>query len=327
MKGAVAPLLINEASKDERVKDHPGLKLYGIESYVAVPLNRRDGSYFGTLCALDPAPSQLGEEAFDIFNLLSDLIAFELEAEEEKQAREAEIGALNDIISIAAHDLRQPLSSMQGWAQLTARRAKREGVSEELSQNIDRIVTDTRRMAMLTDSLLDVGRIEAGSFKLERAKLDLVTLVHQIIEDVKANSPAHTFNLSAPEALLVEGDAVRLAQVVRNLLDNAVKYSPQARGPIEVRISLAPGQQALFEVQDCGIGVAEGDLPRLFERQYRTDEAVASGISGSGLGLYISKTIIEAHGGRIWAELTPDGGLQVCFRLPLLPGMADPLIA
>ncbi len=310
--------MINHASSDERVSEHPGLKIYGIESYIAVPLLRRDGSYFGTLCALDPLPAQLDETNFGIFELLSQLISFELEAEDEKIAREAQIGALNDLVSIAGHDLRQPLSALRLRAQMTARRAKREGVSPELAAQLDGLVTDTQRAILLTDSLLDVGRIQAGSFTLEEAEIDLAVLVQQVVEDVKTSSPNHSFQLETPHSLTVKGDGLKLGQVIRNLLDNAVKYSPESTQPIEVKLSPLPTSEALFQVRDYGIGVAESELSKLFQRQYRSSNALESGISGSGLGLYISQKIIEAHQGKLWAELADGGGMLFQATLPLI---------
>lgn len=127
VKGAVVPLLINRASTDPRFSGHPGLQLHGIESSIAVPLNRRDGSYFGTLCALDPLPANLSADHFAVFHLLAQLIAFELEADEHQQRREAAVPALEDFVAIAAHDLRQPLSALAVQVQLLARRARAGG--------------------------------------------------------------------------------------------------------------------------------------------------------------------------------------------------------
>ncbi len=315
-------MLINHASLDERVHDHPGLKLYGIESYIAVPLLRRNGTYFGTLCALDPAPASLDESSFTIFHLLSQLIAFELEAEDEKKQREDEIGALNDVISIAAHDLRQPLTALQLRAQLTLRQARQEGISPRLSANLEEQVSAVRRTISLTDRLLDVGRINVGNFKLELAEFDLIDLIESIRADITAAAPAYNIGLETPVSLLLLADSVRLNQVIRNLLDNAVKYSPYSQEPILLRVTTRPDRQgkteALIQVQDHGIGVNENDLTHLFERQYRTREALEAGISGSGFGLYISWQIVEAHGGQIWAESVPTGGLSVNFTVPLI---------
>ena len=137
---------INHASRDERFRTHPGLALYGIESYLAVPLRRRDGSYFGTLCTLDPAPTDLAEDAAAIFTLLADLIAFELEADEQGRQQEAQIRALEDVIAIAGHDLRQPLTILLGRLQLLARAARRATLTpEELAARVEELTGQVRR--------------------------------------------------------------------------------------------------------------------------------------------------------------------------------------
>jgi signal transduction histidine kinase len=314
--GAVAPLIINQASKNPEFANHPGVKLYGIESYIAVPLIRRDGNYFGTLCSLDPRPANLNENSLTIFKLLSQLIAFELEAEDEKQAREAEISALNDVISIAAHDLRQPLTTLQLRAFLAARWGRRDGVSPELETMLDSLVTDVRRAAALTDILLDVGRIEAGGFKLDISECDLVQIILKAVEDLESTILWANFKLELPPELKIQVDETRLGQVIRNLLDNAIKYSPGSTRPVEISLSRLPGEINLLQVRDYGMGVQESDLPRLFERQFRTQEAKASNIQGSGFGLYISQKFIEAHQGQIWADLPSGGGLRFNITLP-----------
>ncbi len=322
MGGAVAPLLINKASADPRFSEHPGLHLYGIESYIAVPLCRRDGSFFGTLCALDPLPASLTENDFDVFHLLAQLIAFELETDETQRQKEAEHRALEDFISIAAHDLRQPLTVMYGRAQLLARHAHRGAPATEMIEQVDSLLAQTRRAVLLSDTLLDVARIQRGQFTLDRAEFDLMPLVRQTLDDVRVVAPGHIFRLGAPSSLLINGDMGRLGQVVRNLLDNAVKYSPDERGPIEVTVCRSQPEGgttfAMISITDQGIGVSDDDLERLFERHYRAERATERGISGSGLGLYIARQIIEAHGGSIWAEHGSGGGLVVHISLSVV---------
>lgn len=313
--GAVAPLLINHASQDPRFHDHPGLHRYGIESYIAVPLNRRDGSYFGTLCALDPIPAKLGEEDFAILDLLAQLISFELEADEQQRAREADMRALEDFIAIAAHDLRQPLTALYGRAQLLARRARQGGSAESLIPGIETLVVQTRRSVQLSENLLDIARLETGEFQLKRERFNLVTLAQQAVDDAQMNAPAHTFVFDAPAQLMHYGDASRLGQVMRNLLDNAAKYTPAERGAVEFSLfeKQVDGETDMVQitVADAGIGVSQDELPHLFERRFRAANATASSISGTGLGLYISRQIIEAHGGTIRAERAASGGLAI----------------
>lgn len=327
ISGAVAPLLINHASTDPRFQQHPGLHRYGIESYIAVPLHRRDGSYFGTLCALDPQPAFLSDDDFDVFHLLAQLIAFELEADDQHRRREADLRALEDVVAIAAHDLRQPLTALYGRAQLLARRARSGGSTVDLIPGIETLVVQTRRAVQLSDKLLDVARIETGNFHLDRETIDLVVLAQQALEDAQMNAPNHTFFFQAPAALPFQGDSSRLAQVLRNLLDNAAKYTPGDKGAIQLTIETEVDEHgaslAHLSVGDAGMGVAEADMGHLFGRHFRAANATTSGVGGSGLGLFITKQIVEAHGGRIWAEPNHPRGLIVHLMLPHLPASVE----
>lgn len=317
------PLRINQASADPRFQSHPGLTLYGIESYIAVPLNRRDGSYFGTLCALDPQPAALNDEHFDVFHLLAHLIAFELEADEQQRVREAQQRALEDFISIAAHDLRQPLTILQGKTELLARRARRGTDPEDLVRRSEELLVHIRRAVALGDVVLDLARLEAGSLALNVAEFDLVALAAQTLSDTQSIAADHRVVLDAPVTLQIAGDERRLGQVLRNLLDNAVKYAPAASGPVVLTIQVIPqpgaSEQIGISVCDGGPGVADEELARLFERQYRSPNAKARRISGSGLGLYIARQIVEAHSGTIRAEHAAGGGLCVRLTLPHQP--------
>jgi signal transduction histidine kinase len=322
--GAVAPLLITHASEDPRFREHPGLHQYGIESYIAVPLFRRDGSPFGTLCALDPRPAPLSEANFAIFRLLADLIAFELEADEQQRRREQAIRAMEDFVAVAVHDLRQPLTALSGRAQLLARRAQRGASAEDLALAATQVASHARRAVALSDMLLDMARIETGTFVLTRASVNLVDIVSQVLEDMQITAPSHIFQLDGPASLMWDANETRLSQALRNLLENAAKYAPAERGPIELALRLdasdAAGETVLIRVRDHGIGVAAEELPRLFEHKYRTAEAIEQGISGAGLGLSITRKIVEAHGGRIWAARVSGGGLEVSLTLPrILP--------
>ncbi len=288
---------------------------------MAVPLIRRDGSFFGTLCSLDPLPTALDDEAFAIFRLLADLIAYELEAEDEQRKQEAQIRTLEDIIAIAAHDLRQPLTVLLGRLQLLVRSVRRGTPPDDLAARLDALIAQTRRAVALSEALLDVARMESGNLAIEHAPFDLAALARQVAEDVRISAPAHTLRLDVPATLPFNGDERRLAQVLRNLLENAVKYAPAESGPIALTVAADPPSGAAREihvaVRDGGLGVSAESLPRLFDRTYRAPDAIAQGIQGSGLGLYIVRQIVEAHGGRAWAEQAPEGGLGVSLLLPV----------
>ncbi|MEO5951961.1 MAG: GAF domain-containing sensor histidine kinase, partial [Chloroflexia bacterium] len=313
---SLAPLIVNNATEDPVYCDYPALQLYGINSYIAVPLNRVDGTPFGVVCALDPKPAELSPDYLDTFSLLAQLIAFELEAEEKHIQNEIHLRSLEDFISIAAHDLRQPITALYGNAQLLARAIQRNAPLEKLATHVEALLAQSRRAVRLSDTLLDLAHIESGRLILSTAPLDLTNLAHQAINDAQTIAPLHTFEFDGPPSLVIRGDENRLTQVLRNLLDNAAKYAPPDSGPITFSIKSDTPDKITVSLSDHGPGVESNELTRLFERQFRAVNAIERSISGSGLGLYISSQIVEAHGGKIKADPTPGGGLTVSFTLP-----------
>jgi signal transduction histidine kinase len=320
VNGAVAPLLITHASADPRFRDHPGLHIYGIESYIAVPLRRRDGTTIGTLCALDPLPTAIPEATLADFRLLADLLAFELAALEEEQRRKDDLRLMEDFIAIAAHDLRQPLTALYGRAQLLTRRARRGVSASDLLVSAEMVEAEARRAIVLSDDLLNMARIETGQLVLSCQRFNLVDLAERLIDDAQTVHREHVFQIVAPPQALIDGDEGKLAQVIRNLLGNAAKYAPPGAGPISLQITASAPDAAAptvtLLVQDRGPGVDQGELRMIFQRRYRTATAQANQIVGTGWGLHIAEQIIVAHQGQIWAEPAPGGGLTVGFTLP-----------
>ena len=213
-----------------------------------------------------------------------------------------------DFLAMVGHDLRSPLTALKGQAQLMKRR---RAYSE---QAVDAILAQVDRMDRLVADLADVVRLEAGRLELARAPIDLVELAREGVEQARLLSPRHPIRVEAPEGpVAAVVDRHRLGQVLQNLLGNAVKYSP-AGSEVAVRVSVEDGE-ARLSVADRGIGVARDQLPRLFERFYRA--GVTGAPAGLGLGLYISRMLVEAHGGRIWAQSAPGEGSTFTVALPL----------
>jgi PAS domain S-box-containing protein len=215
-----------------------------------------------------------------------------------------------DFIANVSHELRNPLSTIKGYAQLVRRR----GLYDDRA--IEAILSQTDQLGRLVEDLLEASQLEAGRLELMPKRVDLVTRVLADAEQAQATTQAHRVRVAAPDRPL-EGwwDPDRLGQVLQNLLSNAIKYSP-AGGDILVRVESA-GPEALVSVRDNGIGLAPEVLPNLFGRFFRA--GISSGtVQGLGLGLYISKELVEAHGGRIWAESAgPGRGSTFWFALPL----------
>jgi signal transduction histidine kinase len=309
--GAVVPLLINNASADPRFRNHPGLHIHGIESYIAVPLHRQDGTYFGTLCALDPKPASLTEDAFDLFNLLSQLIAFELEAEDTQRQREVQHEAFTEFVSTASHNLRTPLTALLlgvgavGSSMADRVRPDEQRLLETVRRNIDRI-------NIHINDLLTFNQSQANALHVESRPLDLRTVVTNAISACYSliTEQKHTLEIDLPEPLEAEGDLRRLEQVLVNLLENALLYAPPDK-PITIS-GHAKADKVLLSVSDGGPGIPVEHRERVFERFYR----ISSATTGSGLGLAIAQTIVNIHGGQIWVEDNPEGGAAFHIALP-----------
>jgi signal transduction histidine kinase len=208
------------------------------------------------------------------------------------------------------HDLKTPLTSIKGLAQLMLRR------QEYSAPSLVTIVSQSNHLERLINDLLDVARMEAGRLDLQLAPVDLGDVARQAVNQAQATTSRHMIRAEIIEQPIVhEWDGDRLGQVLQNLLTNAIKYSPDG-GEIVVRVEDDPGhREARFAVSDCGIGIPREALPRLFSRFYRVDESLTSG-DGLGLGLYICRSLVEAHGGRIEVDSASGCGSSFTVRLP-----------
>lgn len=234
--------------------------------------------------------------------------AFNQMAESLARAQEARRNQTADI----AHELRTPLTVLQGTLE-----AMVDGVYPTDRENLTAALAQVRTLSRLVEDLRILAQADAGELTLYRAPLDLGPFLEEVVEAHRAQAQERqiALTLERPPALpLVLADRDRLAQVMGNLLANALRYTPPG-GHIRVRV--APrGREVAVSVADNGPGVPASDLPYLFERFWRRDPSRRRATGGSGLGLSIARHIVEAHKGRIWAEPTPGGGLTVTFTLP-----------
>ena len=215
------------------------------------------------------------------------------------------------LLSIS-HDLRTPLTSIQGYAE-----AITDGATSDPAWAAGVIATEARRLDRLVGDLLDLAKLQARSFRLEMRPVDLAGITTATVDGFRPDAQAAgvTLALRAPAALVVNGDGDRLAQVVANLVENALKF---ARAVVTVTVT-ADGGSALLLVDDDGRGIAPDDLPHVFERLYVTRHEPARRESGSGLGLAITRELVEAMGGEVAAQVAPGGGARMVVRLPVLP--------
>ncbi len=228
----------------------------------------------------------------------------------------------DEFIGVAAHELRNPLAVLKGFAGMLVyqtARGKGAQLSPWQTEALEEIDEATSRLDKLTEDLLDVTRLQAGRLVLSRTSTDLVALIRHMVTQRQMTTRHHAFSLDTEHtSLVVEVDRERIEQVLTNLLSNAIKYSPHG-GPIEltIREEVKP-HAALLSIRDRGIGIPALQQARIFGRFVRAENARASEITGTGLGLYLSRELVERHGGRLWFESTEGVGSTFFMALPLL---------
>ncbi|HEX5692307.1 MAG TPA: HAMP domain-containing sensor histidine kinase, partial [Roseiflexaceae bacterium] len=238
--------------------------------------------------------------------------------EQRARAEAEEAVRLRDMfLSIASHELKTPLTSLLGNAQLLQRRAKHEGgFSERNGRAIDVIADQAARLNKMIAALLDVSRIETGQLTIERTPLDLGALVRRVVGEIQPTTDQHTIALSMDdEPLWIDGDELRLEQVVHNLVGNAIKYSPQG-GPIDVRLERQEAY-ASVTVRDQGLGIPAAAVPQLFQRFFRANNVDDQHIPGMGIGLFVVNEIVSLHAGTIEVKSREGAGSTFTLCLPL----------
>lgn len=286
-----------------------------------MPLLRRDGRYFGTLCALDPEPAALRDDQLDVLSLLASLISFELEAAEEEQRREAVLAEARQaaigrerLIGVLGHDLRTPVSAILGASSLILRAPS---LPESAQRNIGRIVQSAERMGRMIGDVLDFtrGRL-GGGIPIQVAPADLAEICRAVVEEACMAHQAREIRLAAGTALHGTWDEGRLAQAIGNLVDNALQYGA-ADGPVDVAAE-ATEDGVLVRVYNGGPPIPADVLPDLFDPFLRAGRSADSPSHrrGLGLGLYIVREVAQAHGGSVEVTSSADAGTTFWLRLP-----------
>ncbi|HSP78001.1 MAG TPA: ATP-binding protein [Myxococcaceae bacterium] len=240
-----------------------------------------------------------------------------VEGERDRLIREAQeaVRVRDDFLTIASHELKTPLTPLSlRLASLERRLERHEPVDPSLLRQARQHLL---RLTALINDLLDASRIEAGRLSLHFEPMELDELVARALSGMEAERSQHRIDYSPPdEPLRIRGDAYRLEQVIANLLENAIKYSPGG-STVRVRLEKQDGF-ARLSVLDEGIGIPRDQQEQLFERYFRARNVAVTSYGGLGLGLYISRDIVERHGGRIWVESEVGRGSTFYVALPLL---------
>jgi signal transduction histidine kinase len=233
-------------------------------------------------------------------------------ARQNERLREAD-RLKDEFVALISHDLRTPLTSIIGYLELTLDDGT---LTDEQRRYLDVVDRNAHRLLKLVNDLLFVARLEAGQLELHPQELDLAAIARVSVAEAahRAASGGIELTYEADAAASVQADKGRMFQLLDNLVSNAIKFTP---GGGDVRVSVTPVNGVVrLEVEDSGMGIAPEDQERLFERFFRTSAATDEQIPGTGLGLYITKAIVEAHGGSIAVESFPGKGTSFCVELP-----------
>jgi two-component system phosphate regulon sensor histidine kinase PhoR len=219
----------------------------------------------------------------------------------------------SEFVSNVSHDLRSPLTTIKGFVQLLPKAGPLTPQQQEFSA---KILKGVEYITELIGDLLDLGKIEAGvGLDMDVCQLD--SIISKAVEDLRSQAEAKRQRLDVeltPQLSPVLGNDLRLGQVVANLVDNAIKYTPEG-GLISVRANNDNGE-IVVSVQDTGFGIPPADQPYIFDKFYRVQSEETDDIKGTGLGLAIVKSVIERHNGRVWVESKPGVGSTFTFMLP-----------
>ncbi|KJZ47667.1 GAF domain-containing sensor histidine kinase [Pseudomonas fluorescens] len=311
-------VVIDKASEDPLYRDHHTPRLYQFESYISVPIFRTDGRFFGTLCALDPNPAPLKSSTIQsTMESFARMLALQIEAEENLQKTEAalrqerETAELREqFIAVLGHDLRNPLFAISAGAEMLLRKLP----DPANQQRARHILTSARRATKLVDDVLDFARGSLGRgipVNIEPCP-DLEDALRHVISEVQSVHPDRTIQSSIGDLRNVHCDRERVAQLLSNLVANAVAHG-DPDGPIEISAQINEGQFVL-SVNNQGL-IAEDALPHLFRPYSRSASGTPQ--TGLGLGLYIANQIAQSHGGKLDVVSTEQQGTAFTFSLPI----------
>ena len=310
-------VVIDHAAADKDFCGHPTPAMYGFQSYISMPIVRKNGTFFGTLCAIDPKPAILRTpQTIGMFRMFADLIAFHLEAQDRlvrseeallDERRGAELR--EQFIAVLGHDLKNPLAAIDSGTRLLANTA----LDDRAKTIVSLIRESVGRMLGLIDNVLDLarGRLGGGLTLARSADQALAPALEHVIAELRTTWPDRQIDVDLDLPRPVDCDRARIAQLLSNLVANALTHGADA--PIKVRASL-DGNALELSVENQGDAIPPDVLARLFEPFYRgpTD----SRNEGLGLGLYIASEIARAHGGTLTATSTPKA-TRFVLRIPV----------
>jgi PAS domain S-box-containing protein len=275
-------------------------------------ISARDGQHFDVSVTASCVRSSKGEPTSGILTVRD--ITRERQQEEQRST----------FISVISHELQTPIAIIKGYASTLAR-ADAKFDRESVRSRLQAVEEEADRLNKLVGNLLYASRIQAGGLQMELAPLDLANLVQKVTHRLQVKSPDASVKVDLPSNLpTVMADRDRIEEVLENLLENAIKYSPDKH---EITVAgRATGDEVIISVSDSGMGISMREQERIFDRFYRVGDNMTPSLQGAGLGLYICRAIVEAHGGRISVESALHQGSTFSFSLPRMEKAHLPMV-
>ena len=304
-------VVIDHVSEDAAYACHHTPRIYGLQSYIAMPIRLTDGSFFGTLCAIDPEPHRLKTpETIEMFEMFAEVIGFQLSAVRNLLDEQNASALREQFIAVLGHDLRNPIASVGGGVSLL----RKEALSNRGTQVLDMMHGSVVRMSALIDNVMDFarGRLGGGFALSRRAGVDLEPILQQVVDELRIGAPGRTIKTEFMLLNPVNCDPSRFGQMVSNLLANGLTHGARDE-PVRIHAA-TDGDELELWVANGGAQIPPAIRERLFQPFFR-GEAQASQ-KGLGLGLHIASEIAKAHGGAIEVASTPQE-TRFTVRMPL----------
>ncbi len=300
------PLALEDLEATPYAERDPLVMRHGLKSFLGYPVIL-EGRLVGCLSFFDTRRRIFARDEIALAGTLARALAIE----EERMAREEH---MKDFIDVASHELRHPITLMKGYA-LSLRELWERLDAERVWEMLEAIDSGAERLERLVTGLLELSRIERGRFSIKRREAELATLVARAVDGLMRGGARNEFRVNIPVPLgAVSLDPERIEELVMILLENAVKFSPPG-APVDIEVNRIDGE-ILLSVLDRGAGIPDDYRELVFQRFLQVEDALHHSVPGIGMGLYIAREIVEAHGGRIWCEPREGGGSAFRLTLP-----------